>query len=297
MYGSRSRRGFTLVELLVSIAIMAVLVGLLLSSVQKARATAARLKCQNNLKHIGLSLHQYHSTYSHFPPGVSIKSDADQYPFMSWHPRLLPYLESNALWVSIEAAYSQERNFLRVPPHTHISTQVAVFVCPADSRSSSPQVPVDYGGRPIALTDYLGIQGLSQAVPNGVLFRDSVVRIADILDGTTSTILVGERPPSRDFLLGWWYAGWGQNQDGSADMLLGARERPGPRNSCPDVGHLREPGATTAADCEYLGYWSYHTGGSNFLFCDGSVRLLSYAADDILPALATRSGSETVPPE
>jgi prepilin-type processing-associated H-X9-DG protein len=106
----------------------------------------------------------------------------------------------------------------------------------------------------------------------------------------------GERPPSADFWYGWWYAGYGQAGTGSADMLLGVRERNlgGPFVSDCPAGpyHFREGRADN--QCDLFHFWSLHPGGAHFLFADGSVRFLAYSADAILPALATRAGGEPV---
>src|SRR5438105_2388440 len=90
--------GFTLVEVLVVLAIIAVLIGLLAPAVQQVRDAASRADCGNNLRQLGLGLHQYPGDSRHFPPGLSYRGGADPYPFMSWHARLLPYLEQRALW-------------------------------------------------------------------------------------------------------------------------------------------------------------------------------------------------------
>lgn len=267
-------------------------VGLLLPAVQKTRAAAAKTRCQNHLRQIGLAHHQHHDSRSHLPPGVSIKHDQSGQPYMSWHARLLPYLEHDPLWKEIQEAYRAQPNFLRVPPHVHLATLVPVFTCPADERSSAARtLPVSE--MTVALTDYLGVHGTDQFTLDGLLYRDSTTRFAEVRDGTSNTLLVGERPPQRTYGFGWWYAGWGQNKNGSADMILGAREVPEQTDSCPPpVGGLRPP--PESAKCEHLAFWSYHPGGANFLFADGSVRLLRYDADSILPALATRAGGEVV---
>jgi len=98
------RKGFTLVELLVVIAIIAVLLGLLLPAIQKVRETASRARCQNNLKQIGLALHQYHDDNLAFPHGVSYQRGKGRFPALSWHARILPFIEQGGLWRQTEQA-------------------------------------------------------------------------------------------------------------------------------------------------------------------------------------------------
>jgi prepilin-type processing-associated H-X9-DG protein len=151
-------------------------------------------------------------------------------------------------------------------------------------------------GGGIALNSYLGVEGTNQFKKDGILYLDSKIRLTDIVDGTSNTLMVGERPASTDTGAGWWYAGWGQGKDGSADMVLGVREQytaqfymvdcpPGPFEFGP--GSLKNP-------CDTFHFWSLHSGGANFLMADGSVHFLRYEAAPMMPALATRAGREVV---
>lgn len=288
----RSRTGFTLVELLVVIAIIALLIGLTLPAVQKVRAAALRTRCSNNLRQLGLALHNYDDAFRRLPPGVAGGNKDQPMPFVSWNARVLPYLEQQTLWQRVMDAYATDRDFLHVPPHTARSTVVLQFACPADNRAFSPSTKTT--NRP-AFTSYLGVEGTDQFSMDGVLYLDSRVRMVDIRDGTSQTIMVGERPPSANEVLGWWYAGWGQDQEGSAEMVLGAREiNIGIYGSgCPDGPYHFKAGQMNR-QCDAFHFWSMHPSGANFLFADGSVRFLSYSADAILPALATRAGGEIV---
>jgi prepilin-type processing-associated H-X9-DG protein len=147
----------------------------------------------------------------------------------------------------------------------------------------------------VAYTDYLGNEGINFRRLDGVLFLDSKVRLTDITDGLSSTLLVAERPPSADGIFGWWYAGGGQDQDGSGQAVLGVREKnSGYVGSCPNGPYDYGPGKPQN-QCDMFHFWSLHAGkGANFLFCDGSVHFIPYAAKDIMPALATRDGHEAV---
>src|SRR5206468_26654 len=144
-------------------------------------------------------------------------------PFMSWLARLLPHVEMQALWTQTTDAYAKDRDFLHSPPHVGLATPVRLFGCPSDSRTSEFGMTEDK--RAVAFTSYLGVEGRNQFSLDGVLFLDSRIRFGDISDGTSSTLMVGERPPSGSFALGWLYAGWGQSKDGSGDMVLSVREK------------------------------------------------------------------------
>jgi prepilin-type processing-associated H-X9-DG protein len=147
----------------------------------------------------------------------------------------------------------------------------------------------------VGMTSYLGVSGTNSPAKNGVLFINSQVRLTDISDGTSNTLLIGERPPSSDRTLGWWYRGIGQNMDGSAEVVLGSRElNYAPVTiPCPPGPYQFTPGSFDNS-CDTFHFWSPHPGGAHFAFADGSVRFLTYSADPILPALATRAGGEAV---
>jgi prepilin-type processing-associated H-X9-DG protein len=285
------RAAATLIELLVVIAIVTLLGGLGLAGVQKIRSAAAQVSCANQLKQIGLALHSFHDARRSFPPGTGSEAK-DRYPYLNWHARILPFLEQDAVWREIVEAFRERPNFLYVPPHVHRMTEMRHFVCPADGRTrvfNRPGVT--------AATTFLGSAGTSSFRPNGILFIDSAVRISEVTDGTTHTLLVGERPPSPDGVYGWWYAGWGQGKTGSLDGVIGAREtnlrEREDDQKCP-IGPYAFRAGSASDHCDTFHFWSRHPGGAHFLFADGTVRFVHYGADPILPALATRSGGETI---
>jgi len=226
---------------------------------------------------------------------MSYRADNGRFHLAGWQVWLLPYLEQAALYGLSLDAFRQEMDVRRNPPHAGLATSIPAFACPADERVSGPANVV---GVEVAFTSYLGNEGTNQYTKDGVLFVDSRVRLADITDGASGTLLAGERPPSSDLTLGWWYAGIGLDRNGAADMVGGAREinrrRGRPRIAgCPEgpyefgPGDLRDP-------CHLFHFWSMHPGGSHFLFADGTVRFLDYSGKKILPALATRAGGEPV---
>jgi prepilin-type processing-associated H-X9-DG protein len=141
------------------------------------------------------------------------------------------------------------------------------------------------------------VSGKDYSTRDGVLFQNSRVRMADIADGTSNTLMLGERPPSADLQFGWWYAGVGQKGTGSADLVLGVREQNlqaiGSGSPCGPGAYPFGPAAFDDP-CGMYHFWSPHAGGANFAMADGSVRFLTYAADAVMPALASRSGGEAV---
>jgi prepilin-type N-terminal cleavage/methylation domain-containing protein/prepilin-type processing-associated H-X9-DG protein len=295
-----SRRAFTLIELLIVIALIAILIALLIPAVQKVRSAAGRAQCLNNMKQIGLALHNYHDTYNHFPPGLET---SDPYWYLSWMARILPFVEQEPLGKTIDPEYARSKNpwgnfnrpnFGGVPPHIGVGTEMEMYKCPMDTRSLVAS-PVDLGHGnygTIAFTSYLGVSGTQSGSNDGVLYCSSKVRIADIPDGAGNTLMVGERPPSTDLIYGWWYAGAGYDDVGTGDVILGTREIDyASEFGCPEANLGLQTGVVSN-DCDQTHFWSLHTGGANFLFADGSVRFLACEADAILPALATRAGGE-----
>ncbi len=288
------RAAVTLLELLVVVAIIALLTALLLSAVQRVRGAAAAASCRNNLRQLALALHDSAGVHGHYPPGVSGGDAKQPHPYMGWPTRVLPHLGESARWEQAHLAYAADRNFLHVPPHDGLTQTVRVFACPLDPRTHAPQT-LPRTALVRGLTSYSGVLGTRSAAADGLLYLDSRVKPGDTPDGASNTLLIGERPPSADLQFGWWYAGWGQDQDGDADMILGVRSAP--NNSAFD-GCPRGPqpfaAGTITDQCSALHFWSPHAGGAHFAFADGSVRFLRYSADDILPALATRAGGEVV---
>ncbi|MFO0843069.1 MAG: DUF1559 domain-containing protein [Gemmataceae bacterium] len=284
------RPGFTLVELLVVIAIIAVTTGLLLPTVQKVREAASRARCVNNLKQMGLALHGYHDTHHLLPPGCSYRNGNDPLPHVSWMTRLLPHLEQEPLWREALHAFSVEKFFVS-PPHLPVLGRAnPQFSCPSDWRVSQPWT---LGGINVGLTSYQGVSGRNHVSLDGVLYLDSRVRLADVTDGASNTVAVGERPPGADGKLGWWYAGWGQGKSGSADLHLGIREKNvHSRYQYCGAGPFSFTRGRLDNHCDVFHFWSLHPGGANFLYADGAARLIRYEADPVLPALATRSGGE-----
>jgi prepilin-type N-terminal cleavage/methylation domain-containing protein len=307
MTGTRRRSGFTLIELLVVIAIIAILIGLLVPAVQKVRGAAARLECANNLHNIGLALHNYNDQQGSLPNGVVVSSDP-WHPYWSWMALLLPYIEQDNLyrqadvWAHTPGPYHSwpwGGYWLNppAPPNPALYTLVKTWTCPSDTRS----LVVEYAeGLSVALTEYLGVSGTANGASDGVLYWGSTVRVIDMTDGTSNTLLVGERPASADMVYGWWFAGAGYSgrttgQIGTGDVVLGANELGYAASmGCPASKASFQPGRLDQT-CDQVHFWSLHTGGGNFLFGDASTHFLTYNAANALPALVTRNGGEVVP--
>ena len=287
------RTGSTLPELLVVIGILGVLLALIAPAVLAACATQA-IALNAPITSIR-SVWLFSSTTPNmgsFRLGAATR--------MSGPPAAhgldresLPYLEREGIWREALQAFEQEKSFRYNPPHVHLGTVLRGFTCPSDGRIHTSK---EFGLFSVAFTSYLGLEGMNQFTKDGVLFLDSRIRMADLIDGTSNTLMVGERPPTANLVLGWWYAGWGQDKDGSGEMILGVREHnvgTWYTNTCPSGpydfqrGHMEDP-------CSAFHFWSLHPGGSHFLFADGGVRFLKYSANPLMPALATRAGREAV---
>ena len=293
------RPGMSLIELLVVIGIIAMLVGLLLPAVQQTRQAAMRISCTNKMRQIGLGLHAFHDTALSFPPGMQDNYE-QPYPLLSWMGRILPYVEQEALWAITEAAYRSDPLLSSNPPHVGESTLVPLYQCPA---CSVPFLLLHQEDVWIALGSYRGVAGTTMFSGDGVLYRDSAVRLAEILDGTSNTLLVSESAPLADneAPVGPWYDGVGLTQGailyGSPDVVLGVREiniaagEDGNLGRCPSGPYAFGPG-TAGAPCDVFHFWSQHGNGANFLMADGSVHFFKYDANTVLPALATRAGGE-----
>ncbi len=270
------------------------LVGLVLSAVQNVRRAAARLACQNNLKQLALGLHQYHDANNTFPPGHRSFLNPDRLAFSGWTLSVLPYVEQQTLYDRALVAYRTAPVPFFNPPHTGFNTVVPVFNCPADDRVRSPQLATRTN-KYVAFTSYLGVSGKNYATKDGVFYQNSRINMLGISDGTSNTLMLGERPPSADFQFGWWYAGIGQRLTGSGDHVLGVREAnllPIATGSRCGPGNYPFRASRFDDQCGMFHFWSPHADGANFAVADGSIRFLRYSANDLMPALASRAGGE-----
>lgn len=290
-----TRFASSLIELLVAIAILGILVGLLLSAVQQVRLTAARLTCTNNIKQLALALHSHHESVGGFPAGCRSDTPTEPMPYLSWRGAILPYLEQQPLWDATASAYRADRNPFN-DTHTPRVLPQKVLSCPLDQRLTTAwEVTTRYRPRiRVALSSYLAVSGTTSAARDGIFFTDSRTQLLHVTDGTSNTLLIGERPPSTDLVYGWWYVGTGQSRSGQVDSHLGTTERNllgETYRNCP-IGPYQFGAGEQQDHCAAFKYWSFHSGSSHFAFADGSARFIRYEAVTIMPQLATRAGGE-----
>lgn len=288
------KRGFTLLETLLVIGIIAILLALLFPAVQMLRAGADRVACAANLNQIGLALTSFHNDHGRLPVALHRIPANHAVPelYLGWQAHLLPYLEQEQLYRDALAAFKETVKTWQNPPHRGYATAIRTYVCPADSRLYQP-LP-DLLGVPTGLSSYVGNGGSAPA--NGILPIVPGIQFRDILDGLGFTIMVGERPPPDTLQSGRWYTNVQpeNSYDRDSDDSILAEPIVYPHDPvCSSFPVDFGPGRTDRP-CDRLHYWSMHPAGGNFLFCDGSVRFLPYSAKRLIPKLATRNGGEKV---
>jgi prepilin-type processing-associated H-X9-DG protein len=269
--GGTRTNGFTLIDLAVTIGVMAVLIALLLPAVQRAREAARRLQCKNNLKQLGIGLHLYHDAHRTFPAG-SLNS-------WSWITQMLPEMEQANAQRQLDFRTDLEQSVLAGTNVASADVLVPFLMCPSDPNSQSIYVSPEFLGQRFAHTNYLGTQSDPDANATGMFGIETFVRLRDVVDGTSQTLFVGERgidfKPGAKGEFGWW--------------ILGA-----PLETFMPVSDGMQPGPSSDLD-SVKRWWSYHDGGLSFLFVDGSVRFLNESMDpQIFASLGSRNGGESV---
>tara|TARA_R110002111_G_scaffold228511_1_gene289923 strand:- start:3925 stop:4908 length:984 start_codon:yes stop_codon:yes gene_type:complete len=308
--GFRKASGFTLIELLVVIAIIAILIALLLPAVQQAREAARRSSCKNNLKQIGIALHNYHDTFSRLPPGIVEFYDSGDRGNWGWAAYILPSMEQSTLYNNLEISEISLAEALDNPTMVSIMKQpLAAFQCPSTPVPEQTDRDINSlsGGPDVFLTisTYAGNGGSwrlykskaaaasasrNEGCVNGVFWSNSNVRFRDITDGTTNTIMVGERTWELT-KLGTPLSFKGRTHPHAAHIYGTATAASNTYYGMADVlgvgeSHINGPGYPRNS------FSSSHTGGAHFALCDGSVRFISENIDHLKSTSAIDSTYE-----
>lgn len=262
----KTRAGITLIELIVSIAIMGLLAGLLLPAVHAARESARNMSCKNNLRQIGLAFHAHHDTYGHYPSGGwgwntpptydSIgRAETGSAQAAGWGFQILPFVEGQSI---VDAG-----------PLEAVGTALPIFFCPSRRSTQTVELPDQYdpplnaGTIKHALCDYAA----SNREQTGILRRRKPLRHRDLIDGASQTLAIGEKRMNK------MYLGAAQDDDNEG-YTAGWNEDTIRRTDVPPArDYLGQHG-----DGDKL-FGSSHRGGVNFVFADGSTKLVAFNVD------------------
>ncbi len=316
-------RGFTLIELLVVIAIIAVLIALLLPAVQQAREAARRVQCKNNLKQIGLALHNYHDVYSVFPPSLCLTLSGASYGQWGPQARLLPYLDQANLQnlIDFSLPYNTQISVVRV--------RVGAYMCPSEVNDRASledgikQYPINYGAN---FGTWMVFNPVTGQPGDGAFGPNSRIGTRDFTDGTSQSLAFSEvkafqaiikeggsptaAPPASPQTVGGWSGNF-DRENGHTEWVEGRVHQNGFTTTFPPnakVNHLdsgktydvdytsvEEGDSTTNPTYAAISSRSYHTGIVQSLLVDGSVRSIQENIDiNVWRALGTRAGGEVI---
>jgi prepilin-type N-terminal cleavage/methylation domain-containing protein len=315
MRSNPRRSAFTLVELLVVIAIIGILVALLLPAVQAAREAGRRTQCINNMKQIGLAVHNHHDVRKEFPNARCYWRPSDQVgnytayawngaPYStdscgSWHYRILPYMEQQNTVTAFENSAAAN---LSTAVSNAMGKFISAFACPSDPLASQantfaqfPQFTNTY------VTTYLGVTGNDEAsfgdakngffapYNNGIYTGKKAIRMSSITDGTSNTVMAGERPAFAKIWMGWFFSDMATllahpNRDTGFFNTMGA--------SCNGNEVFRQDQVNSSSG--FCHYWSMHPGGANWVLGDASVRFIAYTQTGIITQMSSRDQGEVV---
>jgi prepilin-type N-terminal cleavage/methylation domain-containing protein/prepilin-type processing-associated H-X9-DG protein len=303
------RRGFTLIELLVVIAIIALLLGLLLPAVQKVREAAARMACQNNLHQIVIGLHNYHSAFGSFPAGFRTPPNVPFPAYFNaswgWPSDLLPYVEADELAKRMHVADyprfgGKGPNDLTGPqscmpsdvPGGWTQAKLKLFRCPSDNGPDLNPIRNNH-----SMSNYRGVAGpytypfISLNMDfGGIFYQNSFTRMTDITDGTSNTLIVGEC--KWDAVKGQTAAIWAGMEGWVAPGVSSGSVR------ISDVMWYVDQASAQVNGTAPQAFSSYHPGGAQFAFADGSVRFYHNGTDvNLIRFLAGRNDGVVVSPD
>lgn len=275
----RTRRGFTLLELLVVISIIAMLMSLILPAVHQAREQARRTQCMNNLRQLAIAVHGFHSANRRLPEG----NQPDR--LWTFQAKLMPYMDRTDVFDRIDFNFPDYCFFYgsAVDPNNDPRPIIVQgFACPSDGNVGRvcETFAATHGRH--ATTSYLGVSGTSPVAKDGLFFSGSKVRLDAVRDGTSNTLLIGERGLPSNLEMGWLTCAGGEQPDysGNQDNLLSTEVA---------IGRGTDDGTHNNH------FWSDHFGTVGFALADGSVRSISDSIEhDLFKAMSTRSGSDNV---
>ena len=318
---SKHKSGFTLVELLVVIAIIGILIGMLLPAVQQVREAARRIQCGNQLRQWALAMHNHESTHMRFPPGLNVpvvssanngefresNTLADGGPilpaplegrFTNWMMETFPFMELGNLHSQLDLTV-QEKDFNASGSQTAISTTVVPsLICPSDV---GDEVVNSFGDLWFGVNSYFAVGGevvhfLAKSTEDGIFFQNSKIGFSEISDGSSNTLLIGERFSQdaewEEFgnFRGWAWASWNASQD----LMGGVLEPINFQLEAGTGGGDLNP-SFDDRDRKINSFSSGHPGGANFAVADGSVQFLtnqSTASLEVLVSLAIRNDGQ-----